>query len=126
VAREAEDSRPDQWLSRRRRHPDRGPQRHAPEPGRRVRADVVEFPQGVQDGLPLRDCPCRQPRAVLTADSALNDLFCATNRTRRRTAESRYIPDGRGACQGQQPLRKGMHVTVDDDLIIWLTKELAD
>jgi GNAT superfamily N-acetyltransferase len=37
-----------------------------------------------------------------------------------------YIPDGRGACQGQQPLRKGMRVTVDDDLIIWLTKDLAD
>jgi GNAT superfamily N-acetyltransferase len=37
-----------------------------------------------------------------------------------------YVPDGRGACQGQQPLRKGMHVTVDDDLIIWLTKDLAD
>jgi GNAT superfamily N-acetyltransferase len=37
-----------------------------------------------------------------------------------------YIPDGRGACQSQQPLRKGMRVTVDDDLIIWLTKDLAD
>jgi GNAT superfamily N-acetyltransferase len=37
-----------------------------------------------------------------------------------------YIPDGRGACQGQQPLRKGMRVTMDDDLIIWLTKDLAD
>jgi GNAT superfamily N-acetyltransferase len=36
-----------------------------------------------------------------------------------------YIPDGRGACRGQQPLRKGMHVTVDDDLIVWLTKDLA-
>jgi hypothetical protein len=37
-----------------------------------------------------------------------------------------YIPDGRGACQGQQLLRKGMRVTIDDDLIIWLTKDLAD
>jgi len=36
-----------------------------------------------------------------------------------------YVPDGRGACQGQRPLRKGMLVTVDDDLIIWLTKHLA-
>ena len=36
-----------------------------------------------------------------------------------------YVPDGRGACQGQRPLRKGMLVTVDDDLIIWLTKDLA-
>jgi GNAT superfamily N-acetyltransferase len=36
-----------------------------------------------------------------------------------------YIPDGRGACRGQRPLRKGMQVTIDDDLIMWLTKDLA-
>ena len=35
-----------------------------------------------------------------------------------------YIPDGRGACLGQRPLSKGMQVTMDDDLIIWLTKDL--
>jgi GNAT superfamily N-acetyltransferase len=35
------------------------------------------------------------------------------------------IPDGRGACRGQEPLRKRMEVTVDDDLIIWLTKDLV-
>ena len=36
-----------------------------------------------------------------------------------------YIPDGRGACRGQRPLRKGVQVTMDDDLIIWLTKDLV-
>jgi GNAT superfamily N-acetyltransferase len=36
-----------------------------------------------------------------------------------------YVPDGRGACQGQEPLRKGMRVILDDDLIIWLTKDLV-
>ena len=36
-----------------------------------------------------------------------------------------YIPDGRGACRGQRPLSKGMQVTIDDDLIIWLTKDLV-
>jgi hypothetical protein len=36
-----------------------------------------------------------------------------------------YIPDGWGACQGQRPLRKGMQVCIDDDLIIWLTKDLV-
>jgi hypothetical protein len=36
-----------------------------------------------------------------------------------------YIPDGRGACQGQRPLRRGTQVTMDDDLIIWLTKDLV-
>jgi hypothetical protein len=37
-----------------------------------------------------------------------------------------YVPDGRGACQGRRPLRKGMLVTMDDGLIIWLTKDLAN
>jgi ribosomal protein S18 acetylase RimI-like enzyme len=36
-----------------------------------------------------------------------------------------YLPDGRGACQGQRPLSRGMHVTMDDDLIMWLTKDLV-
>jgi len=36
-----------------------------------------------------------------------------------------YIPDGRGACRGQRPLSKGMRVTIDDDLIMWLTKDLV-
>ena len=36
-----------------------------------------------------------------------------------------YIPDGRGACRGQRPLSRGMQVTVGDDLIIWLTKDLV-
>ena len=36
-----------------------------------------------------------------------------------------YIPDGRGVCRGQWPLSKGMQVTMDDDLIIWLTKDLV-
>jgi GNAT superfamily N-acetyltransferase len=36
-----------------------------------------------------------------------------------------YIPDGRGACRGQRPLRKGMEVTIDNDLIMWLTKDLV-
>lgn len=33
-----------------------------------------------------------------------------------------YIPDGRGACQGQRPLRKGMLVTMNDDLLTSLTE----
>jgi GNAT superfamily N-acetyltransferase len=36
-----------------------------------------------------------------------------------------YIADGRGACQGQRPLRRGTQVAMDDDLIIWLTKDLV-
>ena len=36
-----------------------------------------------------------------------------------------YVPDGRGACLGQRPLGKGTQVRLDDDVIIWLTKDLA-
>jgi hypothetical protein len=36
-----------------------------------------------------------------------------------------YIPDGRAACRGQRPLSKGMQVTIDDDLIMWLTEDLV-
>ena len=36
-----------------------------------------------------------------------------------------YIPDGRAACQGQRLLSKGMQVSMDHDLIIWLTKDLT-
>jgi len=36
-----------------------------------------------------------------------------------------YIPDGRGACRGHRPLSKGTQVVMDDDLIIWLTKDLV-
>ncbi len=53
-------------------------------------------------------------------------LFDEYGPAQRLYAQRGYIPDARGACQGQQPLCKGMHVTVDDDLIIWLTKDLAD
>jgi GNAT superfamily N-acetyltransferase len=53
-------------------------------------------------------------------------LFDEYGPAQRLYGQRGYIPDGRGACQDQQPLRKGMRVTVDDDLIIWLTKDLAD
>ena len=39
-------------------------------------------------------------------------------------AQRGYVPDGRGACRGQQPLREGTEVTMDHDLILWLSKDL--
>jgi GNAT superfamily N-acetyltransferase len=42
----------------------------------------------------------------------------------RLYARRGYVPDGRGACRGQEPLSKGAEVIMDDDLIVWLTKEL--
>ena len=35
------------------------------------------------------------------------------------------MPDGRGVCQGQLPLKQGEVVAIDHDLIIWLTKDLT-
>ena len=51
-------------------------------------------------------------------------LFDEYGPAQRLYAQRGYVPDGRGACLGQQPLRKGMRVTIDDDLIVWLTKDL--
>ena len=44
----------------------------------------------------------------------------------RLYAQRGYLPDGRGACRGQAPLSDGARVIMDDDLIIWLTKQLHD
>ena len=51
-------------------------------------------------------------------------LFDGYGPAQRLYGRRGYIPDGRGACRGQRPLSKGTRVTMDDDLIIWLTKDL--
>jgi GNAT superfamily N-acetyltransferase len=52
-------------------------------------------------------------------------LFDEYGPAQRLYGQRGYIPDGRGACRGQRPLSKGMQVTIDDDLIVWLTKDLV-
>jgi GNAT superfamily N-acetyltransferase len=52
-------------------------------------------------------------------------LFDEYGPAQRLYARRGYVPDGRGACQGQRPLSQGMPVTMDHDLILWLTKDLA-
>jgi GNAT superfamily N-acetyltransferase len=52
-------------------------------------------------------------------------LFDEYGPAQRMYGRRGYIPDGRGACQGQRPLSKGMQVSMDHDLIIWLTKDLV-
>ena len=52
-------------------------------------------------------------------------LFDEYGPAQRMYGQRGYIPDGRGACRGQCPLRKGMQVSMDHDLIIWLTKDLV-
>ena len=43
----------------------------------------------------------------------------------RLSAKLGYLPDGRGACHGREPVPHGTQVTLDDDIILWLTKDLA-
>jgi GNAT superfamily N-acetyltransferase len=51
-------------------------------------------------------------------------LFDEYGPAQRLYGQRGYIPDGRGACLSQRPLSRGTRVTVDDDLIMWLTKDL--
>jgi GNAT superfamily N-acetyltransferase len=52
-------------------------------------------------------------------------LFDEYGPAQRLYARRGYVPDGRGACQGQRPLSEGVRVTMNHDLIMWLTKDLA-
>ena len=51
-------------------------------------------------------------------------LFDEYGSAQRLHALRGYVPDGRGACHAREPLSKGAHVIMDDDLVIWLTKKL--
>ena len=52
-------------------------------------------------------------------------LFDEYGPAQRMYGQRGYVPDGRGACRGQRPLSKDMQVSMDHDLIIWLTKDLV-
>jgi GNAT superfamily N-acetyltransferase len=43
----------------------------------------------------------------------------------RLYAKLGYLPDGRGACCGREPLAHGTQISLDDEIILWLTKNLA-
>jgi GNAT superfamily N-acetyltransferase len=52
-------------------------------------------------------------------------LFDEYGPAQRMYGQRGYVPDGGGACQGQRPLSKDMQVSMDHDLIVWLTKDLV-
>ncbi|MBV9795226.1 MAG: GNAT family N-acetyltransferase [Actinobacteria bacterium] len=52
-------------------------------------------------------------------------LFDEYGPAQRMYGQRGYVPDGRGACRGQFPLRAGEQVTMGHDLIVWLTKDLG-
>jgi GNAT superfamily N-acetyltransferase len=52
-------------------------------------------------------------------------LFDEYGAAQRMYAERGYVPDGRGVCRGQEPVREGETVTMGHELIMWLTKDLG-
>lgn len=51
-------------------------------------------------------------------------LFDDYGPAQRLYAKRGYIPDGRGACHRFTPLQRGQTITLDDDHLIWLVKNL--
>jgi len=52
-------------------------------------------------------------------------LFDDYGPAQRLYAKRGYIPDGRGACHRFTPLKRGQTITLDDDHLIWLVKDLG-
>jgi GNAT superfamily N-acetyltransferase len=52
-------------------------------------------------------------------------LFDAYGPAQRLYASRGYIPDGRGCCHLHRPLTLGETVTIDHDLLLWLTKDVS-
>lgn len=51
-------------------------------------------------------------------------LFDAYGPAQRLYVKRGFVPDGRGACRGSEPLREGQTVEVNHDLLLWLVKRL--
>ena len=62
----------------------------------------------------------RSKRVVITVG-----LDAAYGPAQRLYARRGYIPDGRGVCIGHEPVEKGATVEVNDNLILWLLKDLG-
>jgi GNAT superfamily N-acetyltransferase len=52
-------------------------------------------------------------------------LFDAYGPAQRLYARRGYVPDGRGACHRFTPLQRGDTITLDDDHLLWLVKDLS-
>jgi GNAT superfamily N-acetyltransferase len=89
---------------------------------------LAVFPQFQRQGIASRLMDTAEQLIATRARKAgiTVGLFDAYGPAQRLYAKRGYIPDGRGACQGQHPLKQGETVTVDHDLILWLTKDLED
>jgi GNAT superfamily N-acetyltransferase len=85
------------------------------------------FPQYQRRGIASRLMDAAEHLIATRATQAgiVVGLFDAYGPAQRLYTRRGYVPDGRGACQGQRPLKQGEVVTIDHDLIIWLTKDLT-
>lgn len=85
------------------------------------------FPQFQRRGIATRLLDTAEQLIATRASRAgiTVGLFEPYGPAQRLYARRGYLPDGRGACQGQRPLKLGERVTVDHDLILWLTKDLT-
>lgn len=85
------------------------------------------FPQYQRRGIASRLMDAAEHLIATRATQAgiTVGLFDAYGPAQRLYAKRGYLPDGRGACQGRRPLKQGEVVTIDHDLIIWLTKDLT-
>ena len=52
-------------------------------------------------------------------------LSAAYGSAQRMYAKRGYVPDGRGLTYKEQPVEERTHVRVDDDLVIYMTKDLS-
>ncbi len=89
--------------------------------------DLLVFPEYQRRGIATRLMDEAEKLIATRAQKAgiTVGLFDAYGPAQRLYARRGYIPDGRGACQAHRPLREGDVVTIDHDLIIWLTKDLT-
>lgn len=87
---------------------------------------LAVFPQFQRQGIASRLMDAAEQLIATRATQAgiTVGLFDEYGPAQRLYAKRGYVPDGRGACQGQRPLKQGETVTVDHDLILWLTKDL--
>jgi len=97
------------------------PRHSVGSPARGGRAVPAAGRRDSADGRGRAACP----RSAHRHTGSCVGLFDEYGPAQRLYGRRGDIPDGRGACQGQEPLRKGMQVILDDDLIIWLTKDLV-
>ena len=89
--------------------------------------DLLVFSQFQRQGIASRLMDVAEHFIATRATQAgiTVGLFDAYGPAQRLYAKRGYLPDGRGACQGRRPLKQGETVTIDHDLILWLTKDLT-